>query len=202
MTSSPTESGALFRLLRKLQPILGKVQPSVPIHRARGLLRQLMALQLARNSLAPAGVKVTKVPNSCILSQPRSIESLRPAAVLGWPAAVTEMKRLADFRDVYAALDQLDRIWRFPRIRRCCHDDAPYLSGRERNWRSHHRCLPGDRSASRPKVEVMSGPEAPTAHLLSFQISVPSFQSFPTFSQTTTYFADVFCGVEPSVFRL
>ena len=31
------------------------------------------------NSRAPAGVKVTKVPDSCILSQPRSIASLRPA---------------------------------------------------------------------------------------------------------------------------
>jgi hypothetical protein len=31
------------------------------------------------NSSAPAGVKVTKVPDSCILSQPRSIASLRPA---------------------------------------------------------------------------------------------------------------------------
>ncbi len=31
------------------------------------------------NSSAPAGVKVTKVADSCILSQPRSTASLRPA---------------------------------------------------------------------------------------------------------------------------
>jgi hypothetical protein len=31
------------------------------------------------NNSEPAGVKVTKVPDSCILSQPRSIASLRPA---------------------------------------------------------------------------------------------------------------------------
>src|SRR6202171_5647689 len=42
----------------------------------------------------------------------------------------------------------------------------------------------------------------PAAYLPSFQISVASFQSFPTFSQTTTYFPVTSCGVGPLVFRL
>src|SRR5258705_2212855 len=40
------------------------------------------------------------------------------------------------------------------------------------------------------------------AHLPSFQISAARFQSFPTFSQTTTYFPVTSCGVGPLVFRL
>ena len=39
-------------------------------------------------------------------------------------------------------------------------------------------------------------------YLPSFQMSVPSFQSFPAFSQTTTYFPITSCGVGPLVFRL
>ena len=35
----------------------------------------------------------------------------------------------------------------------------------------------------------------------SFHMSVVSFQSFPTFSQTTTYFPVTSCGVVPLVFR-
>src|ERR1700730_18678737 len=39
-------------------------------------------------------------------------------------------------------------------------------------------------------------------YLPSFQISAASLQSFPTFSQTTTYFPLTSCGVGPLVFRL
>src|SRR5437868_5062365 len=44
--------------------------------------------------------------------------------------------------------------------------------------------------------------ERPAAYLPSFQISAASFQSFPTFSQTTTYFPVTSCGVGPLVFKL
>jgi hypothetical protein len=37
------------------------------------------------NSSVPAAEKVTKVPDSCIFSQPRSIVSLRPALVASSP---------------------------------------------------------------------------------------------------------------------
>src|SRR6266480_3163855 len=40
------------------------------------------------------------------------------------------------------------------------------------------------------------------AYLPSFQISAASFQSPPTFSQTTTYLPVTSCGVGPLVFRL
>jgi hypothetical protein len=40
------------------------------------------------------------------------------------------------------------------------------------------------------------------AYLPSFQISVASFQSFPTFSQTTTYFPVTSFGVGALVFKL
>src|SRR5215203_3339305 len=39
-------------------------------------------------------------------------------------------------------------------------------------------------------------------YLPSFQISVASFQSLPTFSHTTTYLPVPSCGVAPLVFRL
>src|SRR6201985_3688864 len=39
-------------------------------------------------------------------------------------------------------------------------------------------------------------------YLPSFQMSVASFQSLPTFSQTTTYFPVTSWGVGPLVFRL
>src|SRR6516164_11097546 len=40
------------------------------------------------------------------------------------------------------------------------------------------------------------------AYLPSFQISVPSFQSPPIFSQTTTYFPVTSCGFGPLVLKL
>src|ERR1700716_1090277 len=42
----------------------------------------------------------------------------------------------------------------------------------------------------------------PAAYLPSFQISAASFQSFPTFSQTTTYFPVTSCGDGALVFKL
>jgi len=45
----------------------------------QGFEKRLSAAGATRTAQRPAGVKVTKVPDSCILSQPRSIASLRPA---------------------------------------------------------------------------------------------------------------------------
>src|SRR5215204_807856 len=45
-------------------------------------------------------------------------------------------------------------------------------------------------------------PELATSYLPSFQISVASFQSFPTFSHTTTYLPLTSCGVAPLLLRV
>src|SRR6202521_4251886 len=56
-----------------------------------------------------------------------------------------------------------------------------------------------------PREDIAPGPArsaARSTYLPSFQISAASFQSLPTFSQTTTYLPVTSCGVGPLVFKL
>jgi hypothetical protein len=63
-------------------------------------------------SSAPGGVKVTKVPDSCILSQPRSIASLRPAPYsAGLPRSRNRSGSL--IFSMWMRLELARRCWRF-----------------------------------------------------------------------------------------
>src|SRR5215204_2413903 len=99
-------------------------------------------------------------------------------------------------------------LWIYERARNALRA-AHQKSSANRNERSmyDHRPAPFDeKKESRGREERRRGlPRARPltgAYLPSFQMSVASFQSLPTFSQTTTYLPVPSCGGGPIVLRL